>query len=219
MVGHLTLLFLCPQVVERHHSLISFASWERSAPQISCKWVHSSLVEACSLVVRRWNAPRYVRLLHGPEPRQSCLSSGLAGSRSGPFNPRFSSGSRLAVCVGFQMDGAGNASFHLGSWGICGCDPGVTERVACGSFNKVLVAGVRANPSWTWEACNLSWWCIYTVLCFGNRFKIVAFYAIKRSMKCLSSQFTASYFIIKHLKRLLLCRTFTLNERWPLGSS
>lgn len=134
-------------------SLISFASWERSAPQISCKWAHSSLVEAWCILVVCCSAVdagilhRYVRLdLRRPEPRQSCLSSSLTGTKSVPLNPHFSSGNNLVVCVGFQMDGAGNGSFLLGSWGICGCAPG--------SLNTLLVA--TSTP-----ACSIrSWWLV-----------------------------------------------------------
>lgn len=140
MVGHLTLHCLCPQVVERHHSLISFATRERSAPQISCKWAHSSLVEQCQMrpdafwwsAVDAWILCIYVRLdLSRPEPRRRCFSSSLTGTKSLPLNPQFSSGMNLVVCVGFQMDGAGEWSFLLAHE--------VPEDVAPGSLNALLL--------------------------------------------------------------------------------
>lgn len=129
MVGHLTLLRLCPQVVERHHSLISFASGECSAPQISCKWAHSSLVPdkaqrvrvvCCSVVC----TPSLCKIgfVQAWAKAALCFSSGLTGTRSLPLHPQFGPGMDLVVWVGFQVDGARKWSFLLAhdvSVGVC----------------------------------------------------------------------------------------------------
>lgn len=57
---------------------------------------------------------RYVRLhMFRPELRQCCFFSGLTRTKSLPFNPKCSSAMNLAVCMGFQMDGAGKWSFLM----------------------------------------------------------------------------------------------------------
>lgn len=167
MVGHLTLLFLCPQVVEQHHSLISFASGERSAPQISCKWAHPFfLVEAWCILVVCCSAVgagilhRYVRSDIRFAPRLSCSSSSLTGTKSLPLNPLFIPGKNFVVWASRWMALESDLFFWLVRY--LWVHTWVNERVTSGYihhslFNKVLVAGVRGSPSWTWEVCKLSW--------------------------------------------------------------
>lgn len=140
MVGYLTPHCLCPQVVERHRSLICFMSRERSAPRISCKWVYSSLLEWCLMRPDAfwWSAAapgilhRYVSLdMFRPELRQCCFFSSLPQTRGLPFNPKLNSVMNPVVWMGFWMARAGMWSFSHGSWG--------SWRCALGSLNMILL--------------------------------------------------------------------------------
>lgn len=94
VVGHLTLLYLCPRVVERQHSLISFASGECSPSQISCKWgYYYSLVgpDACWWLAAMQSALKFV------------FWQSLRNKHNLP----------LTFCVGFQMDGSEKWSLVL----------------------------------------------------------------------------------------------------------